>query len=53
MAQFTSQTMQMMSKEESREMMALWPDIVRDIREAAENLNIPNVAKWMEKVSYY
>jgi len=28
-------------------------DIVRDITEATKNLNISNVAKWMEKVSHY
>ena len=41
-----------LKKEENREMMAIWPDVVRDIMEAARNLNIPDVANWMEKVKY-
>jgi farnesyl diphosphate synthase len=39
-----------LDKEENKEMMAVWPDIVRDITETARNLNIPDVADWMEKV---
>lgn len=53
MAHSTPQSMWVTMKEESQEMMAVWPDVVRDITEAAMNLNIPDVAKWMEKVSYY
>ncbi|XP_025997314.1 farnesyl pyrophosphate synthase isoform X2 [Solenopsis invicta] len=45
--------MAQISKEENREMMAIWPDIVQDITEAARNLNIPDVAKWMEKMQTY
>lgn len=41
------------SKDESREMMALWPDVVRDLTDAAKSLNIPDVTKWMAKVSRY
>jgi len=41
------------SKEEYQQLMAIWPDIVRDITEATESLNIPDVAKWLEKVSHY
>lgn len=41
------------SKDESREIMALWPDIVRDLTDSTKNLNIPDVTKWMAKVSYY
>lgn len=52
MAHSITQTMQIMSKEESREMMAVWPDIVRDITNAIDE-NIEDVAKWMEKVSHY
>jgi len=52
MAQST-QTMQVMCKEESKKMMAMWPVIVRDITDAIKGLNIPDMDKWMEKVSYY
>ena len=41
-----------LNKEESKEMMTIWPDVVRDITEGARNLNIPEVAKWMEKVKH-
>ncbi|KAG5311896.1 FPPS synthase, partial [Pseudoatta argentina] len=34
-------------------LMAVWPDVIRDIKEAIENCNIPDVAKWMEKVLQY
>lgn len=47
------QTMQVMNKEESKKLMAMWPDIVRDIIDAIKSLNIPDMDKWMEKVSYY
>ncbi|XP_018301935.1 farnesyl pyrophosphate synthase-like [Mycetomoellerius zeteki] len=38
------------SEEESQSMMAMWPNIVRDITKEIENSNFPDVAKWMEKV---
>ncbi|XP_036143821.1 farnesyl pyrophosphate synthase-like [Monomorium pharaonis] len=41
------------SKEESREMMAIWPDVVRDLTDVPKNLNIPDVTKWMAKVLQY
>ncbi|XP_018376436.1 PREDICTED: farnesyl pyrophosphate synthase-like [Trachymyrmex cornetzi] len=41
------------SEEESQHMMAMWPDIVRDITEEIENSNFPDVAKWMKKVLQY
>ncbi|XP_018055299.1 PREDICTED: farnesyl pyrophosphate synthase-like [Atta colombica] len=41
------------SEEESQQMMAMWPDIVRDITEEIENSNFSDVAKWMEKVLQY
>lgn len=41
------------SKDESREMMALWPDIVRDLTEAGRHLDIPDATKWMAKVCHY
>ncbi|XP_071562511.1 farnesyl pyrophosphate synthase-like [Temnothorax nylanderi] len=53
MTQSITQSMQVMIEEESREMMAIWPDIVRDIIDAIKDLNIPDVAKWMETVLKY
>jgi len=41
------------SKDESREMMALWPDVVRDLTDSTKNFVIPDIAKWMAKVNYY
>lgn len=41
------------SKDESREMMAVWPDVVRDLSEAVKDMGIPEVTKWMAKVSRY
>ena len=40
------------SEEESQQMMAMWPDIVRDITEEIENSNYSDVVKWMEKVGH-
>ncbi|KMQ95445.1 farnesyl pyrophosphate synthetase [Lasius niger] len=37
------------NKDESREMMAIWPDIVRDITDS-EVLEIPDISKWMAKI---
>jgi len=52
MAHSMSQTIwQTLSKEESQEMMAVWPDIVCDVTEMTKN--IPEITKWIEKVSYY
>ncbi|XP_071562435.1 farnesyl pyrophosphate synthase-like [Temnothorax nylanderi] len=45
--------MRVMIEKESREMMAIWPDVVRDIIDAIKDLNIPDVAKWMERVLQY
>ncbi|XP_012060289.1 PREDICTED: farnesyl diphosphate synthase 2-like, partial [Atta cephalotes] len=41
------------SKDESREMMALWPDVVRDLTDSTKNFIIPDVTKWMAKVLQY
>ncbi|XP_014476182.1 PREDICTED: farnesyl pyrophosphate synthase-like [Dinoponera quadriceps] len=41
------------NKDESRELMAVWPDIVRDITEASQHLDIPNISKWIAKVLQY
>ncbi|XP_076623432.1 farnesyl pyrophosphate synthase-like [Colletes latitarsis] len=41
------------NKDESRELMAVWPDIVRDLTDAGRNLDIPDVTKWTAKVLQY
>ncbi|KYN09479.1 Farnesyl pyrophosphate synthase [Trachymyrmex cornetzi] len=41
------------SKDESREMMALWPDVVRDLTDSTKNFIIPDATKWMAKVLQY
>ncbi|XP_071054061.1 farnesyl pyrophosphate synthase isoform X3 [Onthophagus taurus] len=38
------------SKEESREFMAVFPDIVRDLTDAGRHTDIPEVTKWYAKV---
>ncbi|XP_036141880.1 farnesyl pyrophosphate synthase-like [Monomorium pharaonis] len=40
-------------KKEHQGMMAVWPDVIRDITEVVTNLNIPDVDKWLEKVLQY
>ncbi|CAK9796430.1 Farnesyl pyrophosphate synthase [Anthophora quadrimaculata] len=41
------------SKDESRELMAVWPDVVRDLTDA-DDLKIPSdVTKWLTKVLQY
>lgn len=40
------------NKDETREMMAIWPDVVRDITDP-EVFDIPDISKWMAKVSVY
>lgn len=52
MAHSMVQTNWTSSKDESREMMALWPDIVRDLTEAGRHLEIPDATKWMAKVCH-
>jgi len=53
MAHSMTPTIRITSKEKSQQLMAVWPDIIRDIKEAVENFDIPDVAKWLEKVSNY
>ncbi|CAD6242005.1 GSCOCG00009415001-RA-CDS [Cotesia congregata] len=53
MAHSMVQTNWTSSKDESREMMALWPDIVRVLTEAGRHLEIPDATKWMTKVLQY
>lgn len=45
-------SMVQLDKEENKEMMIIWQDIVRDTMEMAKNLITPDVADWIEKVSY-
>jgi hypothetical protein len=46
-----TQTMWETMEEEVREIMTMWPDIIRDVTEHIKN--IPDVDKWLEKVSHY
>lgn len=41
------------TKDESRELMAVWPDIVRDLTTAKCHNDMPDVAKWLAKVSSF
>lgn len=40
------------SKDESREMMALWPDVVRDLTDGRHS-DMPDVTRWLSKVLQY
>lgn len=40
-------------KDETRELMAIWPDIVRDLTDAGRHLDIPDVTKWLVKVFFF
>ncbi|KAL6257351.1 hypothetical protein P5V15_010926 [Pogonomyrmex californicus] len=40
-------------KDERQEMMALWPDVVRDLTDGAKNLRIPDINEWMSEVLKY
>lgn len=53
MAHSMTQPTWVTSKDESRELMAVWPDVVRDITEASQRLDIPDVTKWLAKVLQY
>lgn len=53
MAHSMTQPTWVTSKDESRELMAIWPDIVRDLTEVSEHLDIPNISKWISKVRYH
>lgn len=37
-------------RDESREMMALWPDIVRSLTDAGRHLDVPDATKRLAKV---
>lgn len=41
------------TKEESREFMAVFPDIVRDLTDAGRHTDIPEITKWYSKVLQY
>ena len=41
------------TKDESREFLALFPDLVRDLTDAGRHLDIPEVTKWYSKVLQY
>lgn len=41
------------SKDESQKMMAVWPDVIRDLTDAVKSMNIPDVTEWVSKVSRY
>lgn len=51
MAHSMTQPTWVTQKDESRELMAVWPDVVRDLTEANEYSDIPNIEKWISKVS--
>ncbi|XP_011175170.1 farnesyl pyrophosphate synthase [Solenopsis invicta] len=46
-------SMVQLDKEENKEMMIIWQDIVRDTMEMAKNLITPDVADWIEKMLQY
>jgi farnesyl diphosphate synthase len=39
------------TKDESRDFMAVFPDVVRDLTETGKHLEIPDATKWFAKVS--
>ncbi|CAB3360430.1 Hypothetical predicted protein [Cloeon dipterum] len=41
------------SREESREFMAVFPDLVRDLTEAGRHQDVPDATKWFAKVLQY
>lgn len=53
LAHSMAQTNWVSNRDESREMMGVWPDIVRDLTEAGRHLEIPDATKWMAKVLQY
>uniref|UniRef100_A0ABD2XAK8 Farnesyl pyrophosphate synthase n=1 Tax=Trichogramma kaykai TaxID=54128 RepID=A0ABD2XAK8_9HYME len=44
------QTSILTARDESREMMALWPDVVRDLTDAGRYRDVPDATKWLAKV---
>ncbi|KAG8223487.1 hypothetical protein J437_LFUL004955 [Ladona fulva] len=41
------------SKDESREFMAVFPDVVRDLTDAGRHLDVPDATKWYSKALQY
>lgn len=41
------------SKDQSREFMACFPDIVRDLTETGKHIDVPEASKWLAKVLQY
>lgn len=42
-----------LSKEETREFMAIFPDLVRDLTDAGRHTDIPEITKWYSKILQY
>lgn len=40
------------SKDQSREFMACFPDVVRDLTETGKHIDVPQASKWLAKVRY-
>lgn len=40
------------SKDQSREFMACFPDIVRDLTKTNKHIDVPEASKWLAKVRY-
>lgn len=38
------------NKDDSRDFMAVFPDVVRDLTDTGHNLDVPDVTKWLGKV---
>ncbi|XP_043280201.1 farnesyl pyrophosphate synthase isoform X2 [Venturia canescens] len=53
LAHSKAQTNWTTTRDESREMMALWPDVVRDLTEAGRHLEVPEATRWIAKVLQY
>ncbi|XP_029046807.1 farnesyl pyrophosphate synthase-like isoform X2 [Osmia bicornis bicornis] len=41
------------NEDEIRELMAIWPDVVRDLTDSGRHLDIPDITKWLTKVLQY
>ncbi|XP_043479264.1 farnesyl pyrophosphate synthase-like isoform X2 [Leptopilina heterotoma] len=41
------------NKDESRELMAMWPDVVRDLTKDSRFADAPDITKWLEKMLQY
>ena len=48
-----AKTSPLTSRDESREMMALWPDIVRDLTDGGRFRDVPDATKWLVKVKIF